>query len=136
MKPENEKKENQGNLEIITARLQDFLTDEESKNLALTGDWGTGKSQAWKRAVYHVREASSVSPEKDGRAWARERYSYVSAADCESIEDLKGKILASTKESKLAGKLDTVKSFAEAIGSFVEGGTEQKGGVFATILGM
>ncbi|QCE32799.1 hypothetical protein FAI41_03915 [Acetobacteraceae bacterium] len=81
--------------------------------------------------------------EKDGAYLARDRYSYVSAADCSSIQDLKEKILASTKLGKTSDALDQVKGpfkqsgeLLKAFGSDIGDSLEGASGTLGTILGL
>lgn len=96
-------------LKQVLSALEEFLTSGADENIVLVGEWGTGKTEAWKRSLLKVR----------GRL-GRERYAYVSVADCESLSALEEKIIGATVMGKIAGTVPTVKTVSEAVGSLFE----------------
>jgi len=68
-----------GSVELVSAELERFLTDPSADALALIGDWGIGKTYAWKEAVRKVKQ--------NGNA-ARPGYAYVSLFGINSLAQL------------------------------------------------
>ena len=74
-------------IKITEQILRNFLTSSTPQVLALTGDWGTGKTHTWHAAVEAHEDAISF-----------ENYSYVSLFGISSISDLRTSILLQTTQ--------------------------------------
>lgn len=92
-------------LEIVKARLDKLLAAETPKVAMLTGDWGSGKTYQWKRAL-----------ERAAKKGVRPRYAYVSLFGLTSLAEVRKRI---TEEAISAVSLPDRN---ETVGEAVEGG--------------
>lgn len=69
-------------MEQIKQSIFDFLADPNLKVLAITGDWGIGKTHFWKNIILKNMPSENH----------KEYYSYVSLFNIETINDLKTKL--------------------------------------------
>lgn len=76
------------NVENLEKRLIDLIDEESSFAIALTGEWGIGKTQFWKSFYEENHKNLGVN-----------KYSYVSLFGIDSIEALKFEIALSTHET-------------------------------------
>lgn len=70
-----------GSVDLVNAELERFLTDPTADALALSGDWGSGKTFAWNAAVDRIKADTS-------KKIARPGYAYVSLFGIGSIAQL------------------------------------------------
>lgn len=92
-------------LEIVQARLDRLLQADTPKVVMLTGEWGSGKTYQWKRALERVS--------KEG---VRPRYAYVSLFGLTSLTEVRKRITEEMISSvRLPNRGDTV-------GEAIEGG--------------
>ena len=97
------------NVENLEKRLIDLIDEESSFAIALTGEWGIGKTQFWKSFYEENHKNLGVN-----------KYSYVSLFGIDSIEALKFEIALSTHETTqkkdyLSGLKGIFKKSLEAI---------------------
>jgi len=97
------------NLENLEKRLADLIDKESSFAIALTGEWGIGKTQFWKDFY-----------EKNHKNLGVNKYSYVSLFGIDSIDALKFEIALSThattqKKDYLTGLKGIFKKGLDAI---------------------
>ena len=99
-------------MEHIRQSIFAFLKNKNLKVLAITGDWGVGKTYFWKNDIF------KNIPEED----KKEYYSYVSLFNIETINDLKIKLYYESepmvkKDSNIAklSYIDTINKSIEVI---------------------
>jgi len=102
-------------IEIVRTEIRKFLASSESEVVSITGDWGVGKTYAWRRYLVEARDEKKIG---------LKHYSYVSLFGLNSLEDLKYSIFENTVDESVIDvppSLATFKSHTETIGKVPEG---------------
>lgn len=102
------------NVENIEKRLSDIIKTEDAFALALTGDWGIGKTYLWKKFR-----------DKNRESFSGKKYAYVSLFGLDSLESLKLAIATEVQTDTASDSplnVDISKHFKKLFG-FVGGGS-------------
>ncbi|MDD4402250.1 MAG: hypothetical protein PHI24_10335 [Desulfitobacteriaceae bacterium] len=97
-------------LKIVTAEIERFLKAPEPEVLVIRGEWGTGKTYAWKNHI--SRLSSSGLPTS--------RYSYVSLFGVNSLYEFKFLLFQQSIPNATIGTEPSMASFKENASGFAE----------------
>ena len=95
-------------LDIISERIQKFISSSEPEAMSISGAWGSGKTYTWKKLC-----------KKYKKYFALKKYSYVSLFGINSIESLKTAIFQEMIEPNSIETGPSIQSFSKNVKSSV-----------------
>ncbi|MBD9356383.1 P-loop NTPase family protein [Methylomonas albis] len=91
-------------IEVVRKRVFDFLKTDTPEVLAISGEWGVGKTYSWDDYLITAKNKNAI---------ALDRYAYVSLFGINSLSAFKYALFESIVNKNLIGKRSTVESFKE-----------------------
>ena len=98
-------------IEIVRNQIELFISTPTAEVMAIKGDWGVGKTFAWKKYLRGAKEKGQVGMEK---------YSYVSLFGINSLEAFKYAIFENVVGKDLIGTEASIETFKENTSSIIE----------------